>query len=129
MEPTFRYVHHIFKAKNPDILKGGSRTIWESHVEPRSCIETLKLGKGELVNCVHLPTRKHGGNVCGSTEIVVVDRNQDTVFGSLKVKFQIVGTHLTRQQVSRTGFLRGKIGGAAVRDDSGTRDSKPFRQF
>jgi hypothetical protein len=58
-----------------------------------------------------------------------VDRNQDTVFGSLQVKFQIVDAHLTRYQVSRSGFLRGVIGGAAMGDDSGTRDSKPFRQF
>jgi len=37
-----------------------------------------------------------GAHAAGSTEIVVVDCNQDTVFGSLKVKFQIVDTHLTR---------------------------------
>ena len=96
MEAAFRYIHHIFKAENPDILKGGSRTIRELYVEPRSCIETLKLGEGELVDCIHLPTRKHLGNVCGSTKIVVVDCNQDTVFGSLKVEFQIIDTHLTR---------------------------------
>ena len=128
MRPAFRYVHHIFEAENPDILKGGSGTIREAHIEPRSCIETLKLGKGERINCIHRPTRKHLGNVCGSTEIVVVERNKDTVFRSLKVKLQIVDTHLTRQKVSRTGFLRGKIGSAAVRDDCGTRHSKPFRQ-
>ena len=96
MRPAFRDVHHIFETENPDILKGGSRTIREAHVEPRSCIETLKLGKGKLINRFHLPTRKHLGNVCGSTEIVVMERNQNAVFRSLKVKLQIVSTHLTR---------------------------------
>lgn len=96
METTLRYFHHIFKAENPDIFKRRSRTILESYVEPRSCIETLKLAKGELVNCVHLAIRKHLGNVRGPTEIIVVDCNQDTVFGSLKVQFEIVDTHLTR---------------------------------
>ena len=96
METTLRYFQHIFKAENPDIFKRRSRTILESYVEPRSCIETLKLAKGELVDCVHLAIRKHFGNVRGPTEIIVVDRNQDTVFGSLKVQFEIVDTHLTR---------------------------------
>src|SRR5512135_2374553 len=107
MKSSLRDIHHIFKTENSNILKGGPRTIRELSVEPRSCIETLKLGKSELVNCVHLPTRKHLGNVGGTTKIVVVDRNQDAIFGSLKVKFQVVDAHLTRQQDGRPGFLRG----------------------
>ena len=95
MKPAFRYIDHILKAENSGILKGGPRALRESYVEPRSCIEILKLGKREFVDCIHLPTRKHLGNVCGSTKIVVVERNQDTVFGSLKVEFEIVDTHLT----------------------------------
>ncbi len=95
MKPAFRYIDHILEADNSGILKGGPRALRESYVEPRSCIEILKLGKRELVNCIHLPTRKHLGNICGAKEIVVVDRNQHAVFGSLKVKFQIIDTHLT----------------------------------
>jgi hypothetical protein len=63
-----------------------------------------------------------------ATQIIVVERNQDTVFGSLKIEFQIIDTHFPRQEVRRSGFLWGKIGGAAVGDDSGARNSQSFRQ-
>lgn len=58
-----------------------------------------------------------------------MEGDQDTVFGPLKVKFKIADAHLARQQLGGTGFLRGKVGGASVRDNSGTRDPKLFRQL